>query len=148
MNGRAFTVPGQPFPAERPRAMARNGKGGKSFVVFLTPDKTLAAEARVHDAYRATHPTAPVLAGEVGLGVVFHRHTRVWADVDNLLKTVMDGLNGVAWKDDRQVSELVVRRVMGVPTDDARTEVTVYPLDPGEWATLEVHEPNELEVSP
>jgi Holliday junction resolvase RusA-like endonuclease len=35
------------------------------------------------------------------------------ADVDNLLKPVLDALNGVAWIDDTQVCELLARRVPG-----------------------------------
>jgi hypothetical protein len=33
------------------------------------------------------------------------------ADVDNLLKPILDALKGVAWMDDTQVCELLVRRV-------------------------------------
>jgi Holliday junction resolvase RusA-like endonuclease len=29
--------------------------------------------------------------------------SRLRGDVDNYLKTVMDGLNGIAWEDDKQV---------------------------------------------
>jgi hypothetical protein len=35
----------------------------------------------------------------------------VIADVDNLLKPVLDALKGIAWLDDTQVCELLVRRV-------------------------------------
>jgi Holliday junction resolvase RusA-like endonuclease len=35
------------------------------------------------------------------------------ADVDNLLKPVLDALRGIAWIDDTQVCELMVRRVIG-----------------------------------
>jgi Endodeoxyribonuclease RusA len=37
----------------------------------------------------------------------------VIADVDNLLKPVLDALKGVAWIDDTQVCELLARRVPG-----------------------------------
>lgn len=33
------------------------------------------------------------------------------ADVDNLLKPVLDALKGIAWMDDKQVCELMVRRL-------------------------------------
>ena len=32
-------------------------------------------------------------------------------DIDNVIKAVFDGLNGVAWKDDKQVVELYARKV-------------------------------------
>jgi Holliday junction resolvase RusA-like endonuclease len=38
------------------------------------------------------------------------RHTAK-ADLDNIAKSVLDGLNGVAFYDDRQVAELLVVRV-------------------------------------
>jgi len=37
----------------------------------------------------------------------------VIADVDNLLKPALDALKGVAWMDDTQVCELLVRRIWG-----------------------------------
>jgi Holliday junction resolvase RusA-like endonuclease len=36
--------------------------------------------------------------------------SRLRGDVDNYLKTVMDGLNGVAWEDDKQVFAVVAEK--------------------------------------
>lgn len=46
-------------------------------------------------------------------------------DTDNLTKFVGDALNGIAYQDDCQVAELVVRKRYGSP---ARTDITVTPL--------------------
>lgn len=37
-------------------------------------------------------------------------------DVDNIAKSILDGLNGVAWNDDRQVVSLKVKKFYGVET--------------------------------
>ncbi len=55
------------------------------------------------------------------------------ADVDNLLKPVLDALKGVAWMDDTQVCELLVRRV---PGRGRRLHVKIWQI-PG--PTLAVH---------
>ena len=48
------------------------------------------------------------------------------ADIDNQVKTVMDGLNGIAWKDDGQVAVLYAEKVC---MDIAPcTQVTIEPL--------------------
>jgi crossover junction endodeoxyribonuclease RusA len=36
--------------------------------------------------------------------------SKLRGDVDNYLKTVMDGLNGVAWEDDKQVHAVVAEK--------------------------------------
>lgn len=46
-------------------------------------------------------------------------------DTDNLTKFVGDALNGIAYQDDCQVAELVVRKRYGSP---ARTDITITPL--------------------
>jgi Holliday junction resolvase RusA-like endonuclease len=52
------------------------------------------------------------------------RHTAK-PDADNIIKSISDGLNGVAFVDDAQVAELLVRKRYGSP---ARTEVVVETL--------------------
>lgn len=48
------------------------------------------------------------LSGEVGVTIVVPRAMR--GDLDNIAKFVLDALRGVAYDDDRSVSELHVRR--------------------------------------
>jgi Holliday junction resolvase RusA-like endonuclease len=51
-------------------------------------------------------------------------------DVDNIAKTVLDGCNHAGvWGDDRQVAELVARKVWCAVGEVARVEVSVYSLE-------------------
>jgi len=49
-------------------------------------------------------------------------------DIDNVAKLVMDALNGVAWKDDALISDLIVRkRYSMTPHTDVLIEVLPFP---------------------
>lgn len=50
------------------------------------------------------------LAGPVVLTASFYRPRRV-GDTDNMLKVLQDALNGVAWEDDSQVTEIHAYRM-------------------------------------
>jgi len=43
-------------------------------------------------------------------------------DVDNLVKFCLDCLNGLAWQDDSQISEMRVRKIY---SEEPRTEITI-----------------------
>ena len=45
--------------------------------------------------------------------------------MDNVAKAVLDAINGVAWHDDSQVAELIVRKSYGTAV---ATEVTIAEL--------------------
>lgn len=89
-----FRVEGEPVPKQRPRL----GKHG-----VYTPSKTRAFEELVGWEYRRANPGVPVsLDGRFTVWCRFGIAGRD-KDCDNLLKSVLDGLNGVVWADDRQV---------------------------------------------
>jgi len=46
-------------------------------------------------------------------------------DVDNVAKSVLDGLNGVAYEDDDQVVELLVKKHKVKRKEDERVEIEV-----------------------
>ena len=102
------TIGGRPTPKGRPRL----GRRGRVF----TPEKTLIAEAAIRETW-----DGPLWEGPVWIEVCFYPdHTTVTVgestdqpvcklrgDIDNYVKTLMDGLNGVAWLDDKQVYKVV-----------------------------------------
>lgn len=123
-----FVVPGQPLPAERPQRVQRPGRRG---FAWITPQATLDAEARVALHFRHQVP-GHKLNGDWAwaLEATFYRETYVTADVDNLLKVVLDGLNGVMFVDDRQVADLHGIRYLGARKGQGRTIVTARPIGP------------------
>ena len=108
-----FVVEGKPQPKERPR----KGKNGG----FYTPKKTKDYETLVgwyaRNAYKGNPSEKAII---VELNIFFklpQRTTEIEgaycmkkADVDNISKSVLDGLNGIVWLDDKQVVELIVRK--------------------------------------
>lgn len=145
----AFAFPGVPIAKGRPRALARLVKAGgitKAIVQLITPPETRQAEAKLQKlarAYMAAQGGEP-FAGPVRMqivavypppaswpkrlhaalseGVVYHTSK---PDADNLAKLVGDALNEIAYQDDSQVAELIVRKRYGTP---ARTDITITEL--------------------
>lgn len=90
-------VPGAARAKGRPRV---TGQG------TFTPAPTMRWEAQVRAAFMALHG-APRTGRRVAVAIEF---TRRGVDVDNVAKAICDALNGVAYLDDGQVDELLVRR--------------------------------------
>ena len=110
-------------PSAQPKQRHRTGNG-RSY----TPKETKDAEAEVAWRFkREARGHAVDAKSRFGLHLAVTGANSA-ADVDNLAKTVMDGLNGICWKDDRQVDELHVRHL---PGRERRTEVTVYRIEEG-----------------
>lgn len=104
---------GRPQPKERPRFNRATGR-------TYTPAKTEAAESRIAEQW--THSKGPLFPKDVQLKVWLHfsedgvavdvspaetiGKITLRGDIDNYVKTVLDGLNGTAWEDDIQVVEV------------------------------------------
>lgn len=130
----SFTVPGTPVAKGRPRSFVRGGRVG-----HFTPEKTVRYESLVaHEASFAMAGGSPV-EGPVSLFVVAYfpipsswsqkrqkaameglEHVTKKPDLDNVVKAVKDGMNGVAWRDDCQVVSLTANKEY---SDRPRVEV-------------------------
>lgn len=116
-----FTIPGEPVSKARARF---TGYGSK--IRSYTPAKTMDGEAAVRRAFLKKCPGFKADDFETfGLTAIFFCGTRQRRDVDNMVKLICDGLNGVLWVDDNQVVEVSARKTPEVK-EDARTEVVVY----------------------
>ena len=129
MNSITFTVPGEPVAKGRARAFIRAGHIGHH-----TPEKTARYENLVSLACQQAMKGCPVFLESVSL-IVSARMTipASWSqkkqraaaigeirptkrpDLDNIVKAIKDGLNGVAWKDDSQVVMLRACKEYGEP---------------------------------
>lgn len=130
-----FTVPGDPVAKGRARSFVRNGH-----VAHYTPEKTARYENLVKlAAARAMGTTAPI---EVAVFLIVRAYMPIpksWSlkkqraaaleeifptsrpDLDNIVKAIKDGANGVAWKDDSQVVDVIASKRYGLP----RAEVEI-----------------------
>ena len=108
-------VPGEPRSKARPR-FTGNGR------VYSEKHQRAHEEAlRWH--FRAAMRTP--LPGNVAIEATFYRSTRQRVDIDNLLKSVLDGTNGVCFADDSQVTRIGAR--LELDPEKPRTEVLIRP---------------------
>ena len=110
-----FVIPGRPHGKRRPRVALRRNR-----VVTYTPRETREYEERV--AWEAKAAGVTMFDGPVALTLWLYSKGRRRADIDNAAKSVMDGLNGVAYRDDSQVVVLHVYAMTGEPE---RVEVEI-----------------------
>lgn len=109
-------VPGRPVPKGRPRLGVR---GRKAFV--YTPPETREYERLVGWVAKASgcRPQSGPLAVELNI------YARGRMDVDNVAKSILDGLNGVAYEDDDQVVELLVKKHKVKDKAEERVEIEI-----------------------
>jgi crossover junction endodeoxyribonuclease RusA len=132
-----ITVSGDPIPTARARFVRHAGVG-----VVYTPKTSKDYQKKISLAVRGATPARGLL-GPFRVSAAFHRATRRRVDIDNLFKSVLDGITRSGlWEDDSQVHwieaslrlgqlwprlELTVERVEGgdvngVPQDSGAPE--------------------------
>ena len=121
-----FIIDGEPQGKARPRFVRSTGH-------TYTPQNTKNYEAAVAWAYKAAGGEMLSGAIRVVIGAYFKipkrgvqglLHPLKKPDVDNITKIILDGLNGIAYKDDKQVVSLLICKFYG----DPRVEVSVEEL--------------------
>ena len=83
----------------------------------FTPARTLESEEVIRQAYTGDRYETPVMLmcnfgkENIELGIVplnpLEYTSKLRGDLDNYVKLLMDGLNGIAWADDKQVMIIV-----------------------------------------
>lgn len=124
-----FVVLGPPVGKERPRrAPARPGQKAR----FYTPEKTRKYEQAVGWAALSKRPRGWALGAKYRVTLQAYFDTPR-GDLDNVLKSVLDGCNKVLWDDDVQVVEVYLYRLEAGPprvvvTAEVVTDVTAGPV--------------------
>jgi crossover junction endodeoxyribonuclease RusA len=113
---RTIVIPGEPLPMPRPRA--------KSGVHVPKRIRSYLEQVAWHGITPTPFPPGEPLAVRVDC----YRATRRACDVDNLAKSILDGLQRVAFGDDRDVFRLTVEKHLGCP--NPRAEVSIRPWKP------------------
>lgn len=118
----AFHVPGEPVAKGRPRFVRATGH-------TFTPAKTISYEGQVKSAAYVAMDCARPMEGPLRLTVraTFlvpqswpqkRKREAIWKtskpDADNIAKIVKDALNGLVYRDDAQIAELIVQKKYGV----------------------------------
>lgn len=115
-----FSVPGRPQGKGRPRFSRRSG-------TVYTPKKTMEYEEKIRKAYleaggkKYSSPIVVIVNAYFLVPASWSKSIRRSAlngvfrpgrpDIDNILKAVMDALNGIAYLDDKQVVECLCSKM-------------------------------------
>jgi Holliday junction resolvase RusA-like endonuclease len=69
-----------------------------------------------------------LLEGDVEVRINWFKKGRERGDLDNILKVIMDSLNGIGYQDDSQVKSIIAR--MWEKTGNNGVEIQVLPISP------------------
>lgn len=107
-----FEVSGRPVPKKRPRVTSKGA---------YTPKETVAYERSIAWAAKAAMGPRVPTEKKCFVRMAFYGSS---GDIDNLEKSCLDGMNGVVYKDDRQVMRVEAEKTDGAP----KTIVEVFEL--------------------
>ena len=138
-----LTIPGKPVAQGRPRFYRRG-----TFVVATDPKASKVYKADIQylaQKHKEDNNISGLLDGPLGLDVMAYfpcpksrwRKTKPRTEehhakrpaADNVAKSIKDGLTGVFYHDDSQISELIIRKRIAAQGEAPRIEVSLYTLD-------------------
>lgn len=141
-----LTIPGVPVAKGRPRFRNRRTKAGAEFVQTYSPEKTRSYDAVVRTLAELAMAGRPPLTGPLQVNfVAFLPIPRSWSkkratsalegrvlptyrpDLDNMIKNVFDGSNGILFADDAQITDVVMSKRY---SDRPRAVFEIIELDP------------------
>ena len=119
-----FVIPGEPVPKGRPR-FTKSGhvytpkrtKDYEDYIQYLYKGKELQGEI---EAEIKVYLQIPKSASKTRKDKLLTERPTKKPDLDNLAKTILDALNGLAYKDDSQVVSLLIEKYW---SDNPRVEV-------------------------
>jgi Holliday junction resolvase RusA-like endonuclease len=124
-----LVIYGKPIGKARPR-FGRNKGTGK--VVTFTPQKTKHYEQEIATTAQCAMFGKELMEGPVKVEIrAFFFHAKKTGshvsrpDIDNIVKAILDGLNGVAFKDDAAVAMLLASKQYVNDEAQERVEVVV-----------------------
>lgn len=134
-----FTVDHEPVAQPRQRHAVRHRKSGAAFAQNYTPFSHPVNAYKEHIQWGAIMAKGDAKIANLMTGPLVVRIVCVMdckgngqdgkhvedTDVDNLAKAVLDALNGVLWKDDRQVYSLEVKKYCSRPDLSPRVCIEV-----------------------
>jgi len=131
-----FTVPGLPVGQPRHRVAVRSGGRARAYIPRSHPVHEYKARVALVARRRLREP----LTGPIGVRLVFvvARSTRDrvrarWAakkpDLDNLVKAVLDALEGIAFENDRQIVQLSAKKLLAAKGTAPCTRVQLCQLE-------------------
>jgi Holliday junction resolvase RusA-like endonuclease len=130
-----FIVPAVPVSQPRGRAIRVNGRTIVVSAFRDSPAATFKATCKL--AASAAH-SGPPIEGPLGLTLIFvfprlkgntdsgRRPYIGRKDMDNLCKSVLDSLNKLIWKDDRQIVHLMCSKAEAAMDEQPHVEVVLW----------------------
>lgn len=114
-----IVVPGRPVPAVR---MTQRGK-----FVKKAAGRYLAYKNQIAWIAKATKQkyNLQCIDGSVEVIATAYLYGKREPDADNLAKSFLDGMNGIIWIDDRQVTDLTIRKRKVANKEDERAEIEI-----------------------
>lgn len=139
-------IPGEPVGKQRPKVFPIKTRTGFIIRRGVTPEKTVNYETLIRELFAVKYPAFQPLEGPLQLeveaflsipksvsrkkrtamiqGVVIPEKR---PDFDNLLKTVADALQGVAFRNDSQIADAVIRKRY---SETPRMKIVIWPIGP------------------